>query len=286
MVSSVSSPPMTVLEGHDGGAQDPTVSEMGGHFASPSHTAATTSTPQSGIFRVWTPEGDAATVSKETGQGTPVYDGGLLPRPMNTRMDMTGTSTEFFGESSTFDFMIKICCSDSVETETTSRGSSSLSTVCGVLPSTMTAAQASSSLATSSPSAPIFEGLVLGLENDGPFGLPHRFVADRLVDAYFKFRHPLNAYLHENSFRTRYHRLWLSEDRGGEEATEANLAWLGLVNLVFAFGSEYTRAVSRSAAAVDRTRFFQRAKTLVFSGLLQAGSIELVQALLDRKSVV
>jgi hypothetical protein len=142
------------------------------------------------------------------------------------------------------------------------------------------ARKTSCSLATSSPSAPIFDGLAFGLGTDDAFGLPHRFVADRLVDAYFKFRHPLNAYLHENSFRSRYHRLWLSEDLGGEEATQNNLAWLGLVNLVFAFGSEYARVASRSAAAADRVRFFKRAKTLVFSGLLQAGSIELIQALL------
>jgi hypothetical protein len=134
------------------------------------------------------------------------------------------------------------------------------------------------SLAMSSPSEPIFEGLVLGAGNDDPFGLPHRFVADKLIDAYFKFRHPLNSYLHEPSFRSRYERLWLSQDLGGEEATEANLAWIGLVNLVFAFGSAHAQVTSR--ISVDRIRFFKRARTLVFSSLLQASSVDHVQALL------
>jgi hypothetical protein len=134
------------------------------------------------------------------------------------------------------------------------------------------------SLAASSPSGPLFEGLLQSVGSDDPFSLPHRFVADRLVDAYFRYRHPLSCYLHEDTFRLRYRRLWLSEDVGGEEASDRNLAWLGLVNLVFAFGSDHAQISNRSN--VDRSRFFKRAKTLVFSGLLQAGSIELVQALL------
>jgi hypothetical protein len=134
------------------------------------------------------------------------------------------------------------------------------------------------SLAMASPSEPLFEGLVLGPGTDDPFGLPARFVADKLVDAYFKFRHPLNAYVHEGTFRTRYERLWLSEEVGGEEPSEANLPWIGLVNLVFTFGSGFSQGGSRTSG--DRVRFFKRAKTLIFSGLLQSGSIELTQGLL------
>lgn len=48
---------------------------------------------------------------------------------------------------------------------------------------------------------------------------------------------------------------------------------------MFAFGSDHMQVASRTTS-VDHSRFFNRAKTLVFSGLFQAGSIELVQALL------
>ena len=174
----------------------------------------------------------------------------------------------YFGESSTFDFMTKL-------------GSPEGDTMKGPIDAARRHGPGSvvaTSLAMSSPSVPIFEGMVLGPGIDDPFGLPHRFVADRLVDAYFKFRHPMNSCLHEETFRRRYARLWLSEDLCGEEATENNLAWFGLVNLIFAFGSDHAQVTVRTS--VDRTRFFKRAKTLVFSGLLQAGSIELVQALL------
>lgn len=141
------------------------------------------------------------------------------------------------------------------------------------------------SLASISPSTAVFEDLLGSGGGSDPFELPQRSLADRLVDSYFKYRHPLNTYLHEGTFRQRYTRLWLSQDLGGEEATQDILAWLGLVNLVFAFGSEHVHiqksAIGRSPSnVVDRSRFFKRAKTLVFSGILQAGKIELVQALL------
>lgn len=131
------------------------------------------------------------------------------------------------------------------------------------------------SLAMGSQSEPLFEGLVLGPGTDDPFGLPQRAVADNLVESYFNFRHPLNAYMHEGTFRKRYERLWLSEEHGGEAASEANTAWIGLLNMVFTFGSQ-----GKGRMATDRVRFFKRAKTLIFSSLLQAGSIELVQGLL------
>lgn len=266
-------------DAHDG-VPDQMASEMGrGHFASPAHMSTTAYPQQSGILEMEMSTGDAVQIEKApansgvTGQPLTPDDNG------HQSADGTSSSTEFFGESSTFDFMNKVWSPDSADSETAPRGPSSQSNT-RVSPGAVIAGKTSCSLATLSPSAPIFDGLALGLGTDDAFGLPRRFVADRLVDAYFTFRHPLNAYLHENSFRSRYQRLWLSEDLGGEEATQNNLAWLGLVNLVFAFGSEYARMASRSAAAADRLRFFKRAKTLVFSGLLQAGSIELIQALL------
>jgi hypothetical protein len=131
------------------------------------------------------------------------------------------------------------------------------------------------SLTMGSQSEPLFEGLVLGPGTDNPFDLPQRSVADKLVDSYFSYRHYLNAYMHEGTFRKRYERLWLREEVGGEEASEANLAWIGVVNLVFTFGSQ-----GGGRMGVERARYFKRAKTLIFSGLLQASSIELVQGLL------
>ena len=135
-------------------------------------------------------------------------------------------------------------------------------------------------VAIASSSGLAIAGLDLGFGNDDPFSLPCRSAADRMADAYFSFRHPLNPYLHQGTFRERYNRLWLSADVGGEEVTGSSLAWLGLVNMVFAFGSEYTKSNMAGRPSTDRSHFFNRARTLIFSSLLQAPSIELVQALL------
>lgn len=136
----------------------------------------------------------------------------------------------------------------------------------------------------------------MGGGGGNPFELPQRQLADKLVSSFFYHRHILNPYLHEGTFRRRYERLWTSQEAGGEEATSANVVWLGLVNMVFAFGSEHValrplptgtpssssaeRGWQRNLADRNHERFFRRAKTLVLSGILQTGKIELVQALL------
>lgn len=174
--------------------------------------------------------------------------------------------SEYFGESSTFDFMTKVCSpgdttkclSDTIQKQS---------------PSSVDA-----SIAISSPAAIMYSGIGATRVNDDEFGLPRRVVADKLVDAYFTYRHPLNPYLHEPSFRQQYEKLWLSEEFGGETAAEDNVGWFGLLNIVFCFGCDHAKLVGK--VPIDRTRFFKRAKTLVFSDLLQPSRIELVQALL------
>lgn len=91
-------------------------------------------------------------------------------------------SSEYYGESSTFDFMTKI--SSPVEEDSKRDLGSARRTGPGSV---------GASLAMGSQSEPLFEGLVLGPGTDDPFGLPQRAVADNLVESYFNFRHPLNA---------------------------------------------------------------------------------------------
>ena len=189
------------------------------------------------------------------------------PADQASLADGAESSAEYFGETSTFDFMTKV---SSPPEEDSKQHSAALRR--------QGTGSVDASLAMASPSEPIFEGLVMGPGLDDPFGFPNRSVADKLVNAYFTFRHPQSPYIHEPTFRKRYERLWISEDQGGETASQTNLAWFGLVNLVFTFGSAFPQSGSRASG--DRFRFFKRARTLVFSGLLQASSIDHVQALL------
>ncbi|KAL7932210.1 N-terminal binuclear Zn cluster-containing/DNA binding domain-containing protein [Trichoderma chlorosporum] len=248
------------------------------------------------------------------------------PADTNLRNDQARSSHsalpgEYFGESSAFDFIAKVTSpnttdgtagSSAAATGTPATGASSSGTTnpksstTGRLPTAIAARRSiaeasglssgmhSESLAESSPSTVVFEELlgIGGGIGDGSgssdlFELPQRPLADRLVASYFKHRHPLNPCLHEGTFRQRYARLWLSKDVGGEEAAPNNLAWLGLVNMVFAFGSDHVQIRppyqgspnGSTSTKPDRTRFFKRAKMLAFSSILQA-RIELVQALL------
>jgi hypothetical protein len=199
------------------------------------------------------------------------HQGSTIHPPRND-----GSPGEYFGESSAFDFIAKVSSPTTAPAQATR---TSAKRGPGILASTFHA----ESLAASSPSTVVFEELLAGGVGSDAFELPQRSLADKLVDSYFKYRHPLNPFLHEGSFRTRYHRLWLSKELGGEEATQENLAWLGLVNLVFAFGTEHVNvqaSTSRALLHPDRSRFFKKAKTLVFSGVLQMCMIELVQAFL------
>lgn len=210
-------------------------------------------------------EGPGAAMDATAGQAAGT------PRHVNQRAaaaSATEGSSEYFGESSTFDFMTKVC----------SPGENASREPAAAAAYRQAGSRADASLAIPPTRTPFFEGLALSLGDDELFSLPSRFVADQLVDAYFRFTHSLNTYLHEGSFRERYERLWLGSELGGVEATEDNLAWFGLVNLVFTFGSNHTQVINR--VSVNHARFFKRAKTLVFSSLFQPGNIDIVQSLL------
>lgn len=178
-------------------------------------------------------------------------------------------SAEYFGQSSTFDFMAKVCLPIDEEPKYGVSSSSQQD---------LRSSAHSNSLAMSSPSALIFDGSFLSLGGNELFSLPSRIISDRMVDSYFKLSHPLNTYLHEHSFRRRYELLWIRESQGGEEAKESNMAWFGVINMVFAFGADHTKPFPW--AATGPTQFYKLAKTLVFSSIFQAASIERVQALL------
>ncbi len=208
--------------------------------------------------------------------------------------------SEYFGESSAFDFIAKVGAPDETDAAATvaTTGSTIATSTDSAVWTTRRRDRAATTkishshlypdlLAAPSSSTTVFEELLgTGGERSNPFELPQRQAADKLVASYFSYRHPLNPYLHEGTFRRRYEQLWLSQDEGGEEAMSSNVVWLGLVNLVFAFGSEHAASVGFNSTMPsnstdrDQNRFFRRAKMLVLSGILQTAKIELVQALL------
>lgn len=175
------------------------------------------------------------------------------------------SSRSYFGESSTFNFM------ERVFTPSTNQPDSPIVTGSDGIAT-------GASLPTSIPAPNPPERLFSSMTND-PLGLPMRHDADRWVSQYFADRHPLNPYIHKQSFRLRYERIWTEPGFDGEHPTKNNVAWLGLLNMVFVFG-QGEDLEGLAGRIYGRPLYLKRAQTLVFSALLQEATVELVQALL------
>jgi hypothetical protein len=109
------------------------------------------------------------------------------------------------------------------------------------------------------------------------YELPQRDLADSLVDAYFNHVHRLYGYVHEGSFRAEYERMWRHLS-----LSELSLpsSWLGILNLIFAFGCEFCDAVKEKDVLTTSSRFVARSRSILFSQIFKAGSLEMAQALL------
>jgi len=206
----------------------------------------------------------ARRLPSRSSQDSPFVPSLQTVQPVSTpSTDGDGSSARaYFGESSTFNFMEKVMSPGMDRNDST--GADDQATI--------------ASLAASKSSTNPMDRL-LGADTEDPLGLPHRSMADWLVDSYFRYRHPLHPYLHESTFRQRYGRIWTGQVMEGEEPTGNSLDWLGLVNMIFAFGHDY-ESLGRASTRYGRVLYFRRAQTLVFSALLQGATIELVQALL------
>ncbi|OQU94897.1 Fungal specific transcription factor domain-containing protein [Cladophialophora immunda] len=107
------------------------------------------------------------------------------------------------------------------------------------------------------------------------FLLPPRSIANALVDGYFKYVHQLYPFIHEPSFRKDYESVWNADSSHGEQALS-----FGLINLVFALGSEFADGTTMDRSPNRASGFMSRAKAIIYANLFRTGSLEIVQALL------
>lgn len=100
--------------------------------------------------------------------------------------------------------------------------------------------------------------------------LPHRWLANNLVDCYMELCHPQYPFIHETTFREQYDNIWISGQPSDEILS-------GTINAIFALGCHFL-AQTNSAEA---DAYFQRAKTLILSDLDSkcAGVTNVLQAL-------
>lgn len=110
--------------------------------------------------------------------------------------------------------------------------------------------------------------------------LPQRYVADRLVSAYFTYIDSILPFIHEPSFRMKYEQTWLPLGDDGGSKDSQDLSWLALLNLVFAFGCEYAEDTPQDHSWLSSSRFFKRSTTILFSQVFHSANLQTIQALL------
>lgn len=115
-------------------------------------------------------------------------------------------------------------------------------------------------------------------EENGSYDLPLKQLADSLLDAYFARVHRLYPFVHEQTFRLDYERIYLRHDR--ENVAESRPVSIALLYMVFAHGAEFCKSLSEIEAGRMAADFVDKAKRIVFAHMFRQESLELVQSLL------
>lgn len=115
-------------------------------------------------------------------------------------------------------------------------------------------------------------------EDTGCYELPPKHLADGLLDAYFARVHCLYPFVHEQTFRLDYERIYLLYNREG--LGDSRPLSIALLNMIFAHGAEFCRSVPEDASISMAAQFVNRARQIVFAQMFGGESLELVQSLL------
>lgn len=84
--------------------------------------------------------------------------------------------------------------------------------------------------------------------------------------------HCLYPFIHEGTFRTEYENMWLAPD-----SSAWRQSWYGLLNAVFAVGSEFCETVEMERYATTMTTYAQNSRKALGSQAQIHGNLELVQ---------
>ncbi|CCX33498.1 Similar to Uncharacterized transcriptional regulatory protein C3C7.04; acc. no. O14130 [Pyronema omphalodes CBS 100304] len=121
------------------------------------------------------------------------------------------------------------------------------------------------------------------LEDLEDFVLPPRSTADHLVECYWIWVHSLYPFLHRPTFMRTYQQLFdysVTNGEGNPEARPPGRMFRCVLNLVFAFGCQFSPSIAPSRRDSSSDVFFKRSRLLLHVDILGSGSILLVQALL------
>lgn len=109
--------------------------------------------------------------------------------------------------------------------------------------------------------------------------IPERKLSDDLVDSYFNHVYSLYPFVHESSFRAQYERLWTAWPPSSPPDAPQPV-WFAILNMVYAYGCEFSDAVPRRDLPSVSLPFLTRARAIIVKHVFRLGSLELIQALL------
>ena len=106
--------------------------------------------------------------------------------------------------------------------------------------------------------------------------LPHRHVANHLLERYFSLVHPITPYLVENEVRQQYEQLWTSEKAPSS-------LWVAQLNLVFALGIQFSECGPEGIPLSTKdggNQFYRHARGFIVSNAFSRNSVGMLQTLL------
>ncbi len=167
------------------------------------------------------------------------------------------TGNGFYGSSSTISFIHDVCKAASID------GSND------------------ASLLQTQPLPNELAGATHRMQAD--FQLPERKIADNLFNCYWEIVHPLFPFIYIPRFRTSYELLWMSDSTGKRSRVDAGRPdpiFYSIVNIVFALGCQFCRAIPPGERARQADIYFWRSRRLHSSDDLNSGCLSSVQLLL------
>jgi len=112
---------------------------------------------------------------------------------------------------------------------------------------------------------------------DDNFMLPHVTIANRLVDAFFRYATLYAPYIPEAQFRETLSIYYRERQKHARPINKKRVAWLALLNLVFAFGCDYIDLPLCKLYALAQM-FAGRANELIHSVAFETVTLEVLQA--------
>lgn len=108
--------------------------------------------------------------------------------------------------------------------------------------------------------------------------LPLRYRADKFLNCYWDFVHPVFPLLHKHPFAWKYQQIWLPHEKFPQSAEDT--VFLCNLNLVLALGCQFCRDIDAHERLTMANQFYERSQRVLLFDILGTTSLPVVQWLL------